>query len=289
MMAPSSKFVFALFLAAVVSAAGAEWPHLRTTFGPIPGINGWYDPQPRTLAELEEGGWVQITSCADEHPNFPGDRFVRSEADKDIVIILDGNGYIAGMQTVIMKEKVTDEFFDYSNSPYYVLDSWLSEEAYYTTAYFVDTAIICNGGRTEEDFLTEGTGNRLSFQRGPTNADLQQIPLIEDEVNDSEEWYVHQCFDNMGDHIFSFPPAAGDDFDCNEVAPWQVLYHNGTLNGFTFQHSAAMLDSPRFEHPTADILGAFAIDPPQCSLDLATNPGSSTMHVWVGDYIVGCE
>ena len=37
--------------------------------------------------------------------SFPGDRFVRSEADKDIVIILDGNGYIAGMQTVIMKEK----------------------------------------------------------------------------------------------------------------------------------------------------------------------------------------
>ena len=46
-----------------------------------------------------------------------------------------------------MSPKVTDEFFDYSNSPYYVLDSWLSEEAYYTTAYFVDTAIICNGGR----------------------------------------------------------------------------------------------------------------------------------------------
>ena len=46
-----------------------------------------------------------------------------------------------------MSPKVTDEFFDYSNSPYYVLDSWLSEEAYFTTAYFVDTAIICNGGR----------------------------------------------------------------------------------------------------------------------------------------------
>ena len=34
----------------------------------IPGINNWYDPQPRTLAEVEEGGWVQISSCADEHP-----------------------------------------------------------------------------------------------------------------------------------------------------------------------------------------------------------------------------
>lgn len=50
-----------------------------------------------------------------------------------------------------------------------------------------------------------------------------------------------------------------------------------------------MLDSPRFEHPTPDILGIFAIDPPQCSLDLSTNPGSSTLHVWVGDYIVACE
>ena len=79
--------------------------------------------------------------------SFPGDRFVRSEADKDMVIILDGNGYIAGMQSVIMKEKVTDEFIDYANNPYYVLDAWFSEEAYFTTAYFVDTAIICNGGR----------------------------------------------------------------------------------------------------------------------------------------------
>ena len=43
--------------------------------------------------------------------------------------------------------KVTEEFFDFTNNPYYVLDSWFSEEAYYTTAYFVDTAIICNGGR----------------------------------------------------------------------------------------------------------------------------------------------
>ena len=50
-----------------------------------------------------------------------------------------------------------------------------------------------------------------------------------------------------------------------------------------------MLESPRFEHPTPDILGIFAIDPPQCSLDLSTNPGSSTLHVWVGDYILTCE
>ena len=57
-----------------------------------------------------------------------------------------------------------------------------------------------------------------------------------------DEWYVHLCFDNMGYHIFSFPPSADDVFapdglDCNDVAPWQVLYHNNTLNGFVFQGS----------------------------------------------------
>jgi len=292
-MTPSSKLSFALLLGAVVSAA-AEWPNLVTTFGPIPGLNpNWYDPQPRTLNELTEDGWVQISSCADEHPNFPGDRFVRSEADKDMVIILDGNGYIAGMQSVVMKEKVTDEFINYFDNPYYVLDAWFSEEAYFTTAYFVDTAIICNGGRTEEEFIAEGTGNRLSFQNGPTNSDLQEIPLTEEGVNDSDEWYVHLCFDNMGYHIFSFPPSAdaspGGALDCTDVAPWQVLYFNGILNGFVFQHSAAMLDSPRFEHPVPQLLGNFAIDPPQCVVDLSKNPGSSTLHVWVGDYFVACE
>ena len=64
-----------------------------------------------------------------------------------MVILLDGNGFVAGMQSVVMKEKVTEEFIEFSSNPYYVLDDWFGEEAYFTTAYFVDTSIICNGGR----------------------------------------------------------------------------------------------------------------------------------------------
>ena len=107
---------------------------------------------------------------------------MRSVDDKDMVILLDGNGFIAGMQTVVMKENALDEVYDFTNNPYYVLGDWNGEEAYFITAYFVDTAIICNGGRTEEEFLSEGTGNRLSFQNGPTNMDLQEIPLTKDEM-----------------------------------------------------------------------------------------------------------
>ena len=99
-----------------------------------------------------------------------------------MVVLLDGNGFIAGIQTVAMKEFALDEVFNFTNSPYYVLGDWNGEEAYFTTAYFVDTAIICNGGRTEEEFQSEGTGNRLSFQNGPTNVDLQEIPLTKDEM-----------------------------------------------------------------------------------------------------------
>ena len=49
----------------------------------------------------------------------------------------------------------------------------------------------------------------------------------------------------MGYHIFSFPPSADasnpEGLDCNDVAPWQVLYHNNTLNGFVFQGSIKWL------------------------------------------------
>ena len=60
-----------------------------------------------------------------------------------MVIILDGNGFIAGIQTVvmIMKDLATDDVYDFTNSPYYVPGYWLNgEEAYFVTAYFVNTS-----------------------------------------------------------------------------------------------------------------------------------------------------
>lgn len=37
-------------------------------------------------------------------------------------------------------------------------------DAYLTTMYFVDPQIICNGGRTQDMFDTQGTGDRLLIQ-----------------------------------------------------------------------------------------------------------------------------
>jgi len=282
-----TKILLVLSLGVLTSAQ--DWPHLRTTFGAIPGVGNSAATQPRTLAELTDEGWVQISSCADNNPNFPGDRFVRSVDDKDIVILLDGNGFIAGIQSVVMKEYTLDDtYYNYSDDPYYVLGDWNGEEAYFFTAYFVDTAIICNGGRTEEEFQNEGTGNRLSFQKGPTIMDLQEIPRTKDEMLESDFWFEHFCFVNMGEHFFPIPPAVGDDFDCSTPPTlFQVVYWKGVLNGFIFSHIAD-LPGNRWEKPSSAPLGLILDGPPKCLLDLGDQGLLSTMHVWMGDYIVPC-
>jgi len=286
-----AQVLLVLSLGAFVSAQDTYWPHVLTTFGPIPGLGSAYDPQPRTLTELTDDGWVQISSCADNNPNFPGDRFVRSVDDKDMVILLDGNGFIAGLQSVVMKENALDEVYDFTNNPYYVLGDWNGEEAYFITAYFVDTAIICNGGRTEEEFLNEGTGNRLSFQSGPTNMDLQEIPMTKDEMLSSQDvFYEHLCSTNMGIHFFPFIPAAGDDYDCNDIIPFQALYSpvDGALNAFVFSHFADQ-PSNRYEHPTSPGITFVADEAPKCLNDRADQGYISTMHVWLGDYLINCN
>merc|ERR1712110_622410 len=100
---------------------------LVLSLGAIPGVGNWFNAQPRTLTELTDEGWVQISSCADNNPNFPGDRFVRSVDDKDMVVLLDGNGFIAGIQSVVMKEYAMDDVYDFTNNPYYVLGDWNGE------------------------------------------------------------------------------------------------------------------------------------------------------------------
>ena len=48
--------------------------------------------------------------------------------------------------------------------PAYQLASWFSAPAYLTTMYFVDPSLICAGGRTQDQFDSQGTGDRLVIQ-----------------------------------------------------------------------------------------------------------------------------
>ncbi len=61
-------------------------------------------------------------------------------------MIYDVNGFIAGMHSVINKEAADVSTFAFEKSLWYRLDDSLGYEAYLTTAYFVDPAMICEGG-----------------------------------------------------------------------------------------------------------------------------------------------
>ena len=53
---------------ALGSPSVAEWPHLVTTYGRVPGVDFANDYQPRTEQELLDAGWERISKCSDEHP-----------------------------------------------------------------------------------------------------------------------------------------------------------------------------------------------------------------------------
>merc|ERR1712002_526641 len=160
-----------------------KWPALKTTFSLNP--FGGFNNQPRTASEAESAGWELLASCEGK---FLGHRYA-NPADFSIVLIFDDAGYIAGTQSVIPLQYVDSTIVDYSGNPAYQLDMWYDQEAYITTAYFVDPSIICAGGRSSDAWESQGTGDRLMVQVGETPDSLLNIPLTRGEADMDPAWY----------------------------------------------------------------------------------------------------
>jgi len=252
-------------------AAADYWPNLRVTFGLNPFGNAFY-PYPITESEAIAAGWEKIGTCGD--PIWLGERYA-DPSDPALVLIYDQAGYIAGSQSGMLASNVDESVFPVSSNPVYQAGDFYGVPAFFSTAYFVDTAIICNGGRSESDFSSQGVGDRLLFQSGSTPDSLIVAPMTQDAANNDPAWYDHYCFLGMGDHYlqFNYQP----DQDCNTVFPGQLLYDAGVLNGFVWQH-AANLPGDKWEHPDAMAVNAIIDRPPTCISDLLEYPGLSTMH-----------
>lgn len=260
------------------------WSNLRTTYG-VPPFSG-FDWNPRTLQEALDDGWQQVGGCGDGS-GMLGERYARSAADNSMVVIFDAAGFVAGHQSVVPVDKTFgDQYYNFAASPMYERGMFFDQEVYFTTAYFVDPELICTTGRTQDDFDNDGTGDRLVFQAGEGN--YLAAPLTEQEAIDGDTWYKHWCFVNMGNHFFQMDPAADpDSVDCKDLFPVQLVYHLGDLNAFVWQHLTP-LDGDRWEHPNALAVGAIVNNAPTCMTDMIDDPGQSTMHVYVNEYIVLC-
>ena len=229
-----------IFLGLLALANSAEWPDLKTTFGLNP-FAGAFHSQPRTASDAESEGWVLMASC---DGTFLGHRYARV-SDESLVLIYDDAGYIAGVQSVML-----ESWTDPSTPPIheaYTKTEWMGQAAWMTTAYFVDPAIICNGGRSNADYIAQGTGDRLLVQLGATD-NLVSIPMFQTEADITPGWFDHLCFPGMGDHYLQFDYTP--DQDCNSVMPFQILYDGGVLVGFVWQHFAN-LPGDMWEHPNA--------------------------------------
>jgi len=271
------QFQFVLFFLTSAATADQPWTNLKTTFGLPGGVS--FHAQPRTQVEAIEAGLSPISSdnvCAGKHLGF-------AYADPDepsLVLLYDEAGYIAGVQSTLLKIAVDTNFFDITNMPAYTEGTFFDQEAWFTTAYFVDPEVICNGGRTEQQWNEQGTGDRLWVQVGETPDNFRKIPLT-DATAEENGFYKHKCFPGMGTHWIEFNYDL--DQDCNSVFPVQILYDHGVLTGFVWQHNA-FLPGTRWEHPNELAINGIVQDPPQCMLDMVEKPGLSTMHHYFFEY-----
>jgi len=254
--------------------AGTTWPNLRVTFGLSP-FGHFFYPYPLHDYEAIKDGWEKISSCGDDTPWF-GNRYA-DPSDPSLILMYDVNGYIAGSQNGLMKSDVDLNIFNFETSPNYQVGEINGETAYFTTAYFVNPDSICEGGRSEAQFISQGVGYRLLFQ---TANGFMAPPLSQDAADETSEWFDHKCFIGMGDHYIGYNYQASQD--CSEVFPAQLLFDDGKLSGFVWQHLAD-LPGDKWEHPTAQAISAIIDRHPDCLDDILKYPGLSTMHHYFHD------
>jgi len=262
-------------LCGVLAVASAKWPGLKTTFGLNP-FGPAFHSQPRTAADASYEGWQLMASCDGQ---FLGHRYA-DPADPSLVLIYDDAGYIAGLQSVLLDSDVDLAVNNLATQTTYAQSEWMGQAAWFATAYFVDPTVICAGGRSEADWEAQGTGDRLLVQNGATD-NLISIPLTQAEADIDASWYNHFCFLGMGEHYlqFDYTPSQA----CESVLPFQILYDEGIITGFVWQHFAT-LPGGRWEHPDAMAVSAIIDRPPTCVSDALEYPGLSTMHHYFYDY-----
>jgi charged multivesicular body protein 7 len=227
---------------------------------------------PRTTIDTPGASFVFKDDFCGDDTRFRGVRYWY-KSDPATILLFDKAGYIAGIQTQVPKNL-------YTPSPQNNGHPFVDDGDYWTlTAYFVDPNIICTTGRTADQYVSQGTGDRLVIQNG-TNAltDGFVVPLVQTDA-DSTKWTKGHCFWTMGLHYWY---NVRKDMSCDEFFPFFILYNNGKLNAFGFAVNGP-LTSKRYEHPTASISGQF-IDPvPDCFFSDTTYNTLSTMHVYMND------
>lgn len=256
-------------------AASPAWNDLKTTWGVNPLFSKWdFASLPRTVADARSQGWtLKDNGCADSTLLYAGSRYWISQ-DPAVFLIYDVNGFIAGIQTAIDQTGPNKYVPSAQNNMHPLM---VTATLAHLSAYFVNPAIICNGGRTASDYANQGTGTGLWIQNGTRiPEDTIQIPMAEEDMG-ATKWTDGHCFYTMGQHYWF---NVRKDMSCDEFYPFFILYNSGKLNGFGFAINFA-LTSQRYEHPTVSVAGQFINPLPDCFNTDPSYSSLSTLHVFL--------
>ena len=107
-------------------------------------------------------------------------------------------------------------------------------------------------------------------------------------------WIKNKCHPTMGLHYFS-KDVSDYNSTCNNLTPFQLLYIDGKLSGFIFQH-LAQLTGKRWETAIPPALKQIMNTPADCLLKLAGTKEKGfkdnkikTMHVFLRGHNTTCE
>jgi len=285
--------IVSMAIFAACTSGSQNWPNLKMTYS----YSTWYGTgfldHPRTIDEAKKASWTQVdetTDCRDAAGGkFLGFRYIPPKSEPtEITLIYGVNGYIAGMQSVVPKDKTFDDkYYKFSSSTMYNEDVINGVEVYLTTAYFVDPMVICDAGRTQREFDADGTGVALFFQNGPTPEVIQAVPLTAEEAKGTE-WYRYNCVENQGENWVQM--SYEGEQRCDEMFPAKLLFEHGgdhSLVGFVWSH-VAWYTNFRNEHERTQSMGYIFDKLPQCLYDLLREPGMTSLHVYFKDYQQKC-
>lgn len=268
------KPVLSLVLLVIATCTdAAEWDGLRVTWSLNPFSKWGFNSLPRKVTDLTKDFKLRDDQCSTANAKFLGKRYWYQE-DPAVTLLFDKNGIIAGIQTSAPKSVYPQPPAPVANHQY------VEDGDHWTlTAYFVDPSIICGSGRSDDDFVKQGTGVGLWLQMGPNPVkDSVKIPSTEKEVQQTK-WKLGHCFVTMGNHYWH---NVTKDMNCENFLPYCLLYNKGKLTAFCFSMNA-QLTSPRYEHPPEGSAKMF-IDPvPDCFSTVESYKKPSTMHVYMVD------
>lgn len=251
-----------------------KWNDLKVTWNINPLSSNAFVSMPRNVNH-DAMGFVRLDSfCNGNQPKgpFAGIRYWKNN-DPAVILLYDVNGIIAGIQTAVPKSSYPH--VPPPNNGHPLLDDGAGN--WVLTAYFVDPKTICNGGRNPGDLNTQGTGTGLYLQNGTDPmSNLIHVPMDEQKLATETKWTLGHCFYTMGDHYWY---NVRRDMPCDQFFPVFLLYNSKKLNAFGWAMNT-MLSSPRYEHPTYDVLTKFINPVPDCFKTDPNYQQLSTMHIY---------